>query len=441
MQFHVRFQSLRPHLNHLSRNSSCAFGFALGCLTLFWCGSPLGAQSVFGTTEAIGSAASASNTSPSGDSQAGGDTRSGMSASSIGASTSQAQAAPFHLGPVAIRPHLAYRYTHGDGVAAQPGRQYATALHEASPGFLAELGGTWSFDYTARQSWYSRPEFKDTLGHALQLQGTQMAGAWALALNQTYNLSETPLVETARQTRQENTSTQLKGVRLLGPRTQLAIDLSRRAQQAASLGDSTDWASMAWLNQQFEQHLSLGLGAGTSYVEISDRPDISSQRLMAQLTWQLSKKFSFNASGGIESRKDRATGTSSRSPNYSAQLGYQPFDHTRLSLSAGRSSSVSYFNNQLNDASQWSVSLNQRLLGKFQLSTTYNEQRSRFLAAVALLETSRSDTQKGFNVRLGVTLRTRGTVGVSYQRRTNDSSLEGYSLGSDQIGVDIGWRY
>lgn len=356
-------------------------------------------------------------------------------------SESVAQAAPYYIGPIALRPHLVYRYTHGDGVASQPGRQYATALHEASPGFLAELGGAWSFDYTAHQSWYSRSEFKDTLGHNLLLQGSQSVGTWGLAFSQTYSKSETPLIETARQTRQENASTQLKGARLLGPRTQLAIDLSRNAQKAASFGDSTDWASIIWLNQQFEQHLSLGLGAGTNYVDISSRPDFSSQRLMIQATWQLTKKFSLIASGGVESRKDRATGTNSRSPNYTAQLDYQPFDYTRLSLSAGRSSSVSYFNNQLNDASQWSVSLNQRLLGKFQLSTSYNEQRSRYLAAVALLETSRSDSQKGFSVRLGATLRTRGSVGVSYQRRTNDSSLEGYSLGSDQIGVDLGWRY
>ena len=358
-----------------------------------------------------------------------------------GPAATAAAAAPFSLGAVGLRPHLGYRYTHGDGVLAQPGRQVATTLHEVAPGLTAEMG-RWFFDYTARQSWYSRADFQDTLGHTLNLNGTQDLGAWGLGFSQSYSRAETPLVETARQTLQENATTQLQGVRPLGAKLGLALNLTQKYQSSGAPEKSCEWSSTAWLDRPFAPHLHLGVGAGAGYVDLAHRPDLSFSRLLARASWQPAPKFHLSAFGGVEGRHDRAPdAATARMPHYALQLGYEPFAHTRLSAEASRSAAVSYFRNQMNDATEWAVSLNQRLLGKFAFTASYHTQRSRFLARVPGLDAARRDTQRGLSLRLGVTLRTRGSVGVSYQRRTNASSLGDFGFGSDQIGVDLGWHY
>lgn len=397
------------------------------------------AESVFGQTPATAAASTtAQQGMPGAQKTAEGSGTPGNP--SGGPATSQP--APFTVGYVGLHPHVHYRYVHGDGVQSQPGRQFVTTLHEVSPGITAQLGSAWSLDYTATQSWYSRDEFKDTLGHDVNLNGGHVFQSWTFALSQSFSQNETPLLETASQTKQESASTKLAAAYLISPRTTTDLELTQRYQSATTLGDSFERMASGRLSHRLEQHLSVGLGLGAGYIDIEKRPGIGSTRVTVNLGWMPSARFSVQLLGGVESRNDRAPGVpTTRTPMYNGSVFYAPFEHTRLTAAAGRSSSVSFFNNQLNDSNNWNFGLQQRLLGKLQFSALYNIQRSRYLASLAGVDFGRRDSQKSLALRLGATLRTRGSVGLSYQRRVNDSSLAGYSLGSDQIGVDLGWVY
>src|SRR5581483_12304308 len=54
---------------------------------------------------------------------------------------------PFAVGPVNLRPHVAYRFLSGDGIPARS-NHVSSVIQEFSPGLLLGLGTHWTLDYT-----------------------------------------------------------------------------------------------------------------------------------------------------------------------------------------------------------------------------------------------------------------------------------------------------
>src|SRR6185295_14033381 len=75
------------------------------------------------------------------------------------------------VGPVAVRPHVFYRFSYGDGLASAGTNHSSSTIHELSPGVLLGLGDHWTLDYTPTLRFYSSKEFRDTLDHDVRLRG------------------------------------------------------------------------------------------------------------------------------------------------------------------------------------------------------------------------------------------------------------------------------
>jgi hypothetical protein len=357
-------------------------------------------------------------------------------------------------GPVALHPHLDYQFLYGNGIQSSPGQQQNTIVQQVSPGVLFNLGDHWTLDYTPTLSFYSSSSFQDTLDHSVQLGWGAAYGDWFFSGSQSYASSSEPLVETAAQTDQENYSTALNASYQFNDKISLDMGLNQNfnyvgnggspTNSPQNLANSRSWSTMDWLNYEFWPRLNAGLGAGVGYTIQDGSPDSLYEQYQGRVNWRAADKVSFQLSGGLQDQQYLSGGAGDLvTPTFGATIQYQPFEQTRLSLSASRSLSASYFENQVTEDTQITADLNQRLLRKLQLDVGGSYGTSKYVASVvgSSAPPDRNDTSYSFNARLTRSLLKRGTVSIFYQYSDNSSSQSGFAYTSSQVGIEIGYRY
>lgn len=360
----------------------------------------------------------------------------------LGSVSTSADPAPIQWGPLGVRPHLAYQYTYGDGIQSRPGHQVKSAVSEISPGLFFKVGDTFTVDYTATQTLYSERDLTDNLSHAANLAAGRAVGSWMLGFSQSYGLSSTPMVETGSQTKQETAATGLSAGWELSRKISLSLAVSRSAQYAGPLGTTIEWATNDSLNYALSSRLGLGFSFGAGYSDIRPGPNSTFRSLGGSANWSISDKLDASIDLGRQSRASRSSASASTTtPTYTCSLGYKPFKYTTLSVSGTRSSTISLFQHQIQDSESWRVGLQQRLLGKFMFNCSVGHNSGSYRPSVAVPTPSRADSGKSLSAGIGATILKRGNIGFSFQRTINGSSLSGFGFASNQIGVQLGYKF
>jgi len=420
-----------------AKNLAGVFWVQLLTLLVFASAVDLRAQPIIGS----GAVASSASTPPGGSRP--GDPTSTTS-SVPGAIGAQKDPAPFQWGVVEIRPKLSYRIVYGDGIQARPGNQQSSVIQTISPGLVIRVGDRWAIDYALNQTLYSQRDFSDTLDHAFGLKhnGALSLGSWEFQLQQNYAETSELLAETGSQTKQENVTTSLGTAHPISRYLSLTLGASQSLRFAGVLGKTFEWTTTDWLNYQQVKEFGAGVGYGAGYVDISKAPNSSFQRVLGRASWQLSPKTGLDFNGGLESRKSSAKGAAGKNDLiYNFSLHNAPFDYTKLSFSAGRTISISLFQNSVSDAKTMSLALNQRLLGKLQFSAQVEQQKTNFAPQGNSVAFARDDDKRSFSLGLSATFRKRGTIGVTYQHSTNKTNLAGFGFTSSQFGLQAAWAY
>ena len=365
---------------------------------------------------------------------------------------------PLQWGPVTLHPHLDYQFLYGNGIQSSPGQQQNTIVQQVSPGVLFNLGDHWTLDYTPTLYFYSSSSFKNTVDQSVQLGWGTAYGDWFFSGSQSFASSSDPNVETAAQTDQEIYSTAFNASYQFNDKISLDMGLSQNLNYVGNgasptnylqnLANSKEWSTMDWLNYQFWPRFNAGLGAGFGYTIQDGSPDSINEQYQARVNWRATDKVSFQLSGGVQDQQYLSGGASALvTPIFSATIQYQPFEQTRLSVSASRTVSPASFQNQTTESTGITGDLNQRLLGKLYLDLSGGYSTSQYVASASGLSTSRNDDVYSFNARLTYPLLKRGTVSVFYQYSDNSSSQSGFTSGSgfgytsNQVGLEIGYRY
>lgn len=353
-------------------------------------------------------------------------------------------------GPIAIRPHLQYRFTYGDGIEAGPGNQRETTIQAVTPGVLVDVGKHWNFDYTPTWTFYSNEVFRDTFGQTASLSGRYAFDDWTLGGMQSYESTYSTLIETGRQTHQEKYASSIFGAYKLGRRTSLDVSVSRSARYANAVTEAPEWttsdwlqySSTDWLRYYISPQLNVAIGITFGFADVSVGDDMKFNQPQAQITWQPTEKLSFSAQGGIESRTfESGNQNALDTPVYSASFGYQPVETTKLSLTASHSVSASYFANEITKGRGWSVGVEQRFVRRLYLDVSLSGNNSRYLATRALDTARRDDRYIAWNARLSTVFFGRTAVGLFYQTGRNSSDVETYEFTSNQIGFEASHRF
>jgi hypothetical protein len=359
---------------------------------------------------------------------------------------------PYQWGPVSFRPSISYSFSYATGVQSSPGTNSATIVQTVSPNFLFLIGRHWTLDYTPSWTFYSSREFKNTLNHAASLSWGTSYEDWVLGFSQSYNRSDTPLIETGAQTEQESYSTAINASYQFNTKISLDMGLSQNfnnignggnpANQLGNLENSKAWSTMEWLNYEFWPRLNAGIGAGGGYVNVDSGPDQAFEQVSGRVNWRATDKTSFQISAGFEDSQALIAGASDIiSPTFSASIQYQPFEQTKLSLNASRATGVSYFVGQNTESTSLTAGLNQRLLRKFYLGLSGEYSTTDYLASTSGASTGRTDESYSFNASLSRSLSKRATASVSYSYSNSRSSDSRFTFTSNQISVQVGYQF
>lgn len=351
--------------------------------------------------------------------------------------------APFQWGIVGVRPHAFYRLSSGDGIQSRPGRRSSTTMSALSAGLLFDIGQRWTADYTPTWTFYSNPVFSDTVDHAFSLNGQALFTDGSIRFSQSYEVSNSPRIETGRQTHEETADTSLAFNYRLGRKTRLELTLGQNLRYVEDAQNSYSWSMQNMYHYQISNRISLGAGFDLGYVDVTPGIDMTYTRPQVRIGWRPTNKLSLNVNAGAEQRRFKRSGSADlNSPTYGAAVYYQPVEWTTLSLAGNRGVSASYFANQVNDSTSWNIGLNQRLLQRINLNMSASRTNSRYIpTTTSVITIVREDTSYSYNVRLSTRFVERGTIGIFYQRTRNSSDVSVYTFNSDQMGIEVGYRF
>jgi hypothetical protein len=346
-------------------------------------------------------------------------------------------------GLLSLRPHVEYRFLYGDGIQSSPGQNVKTAVNEISPGILLGIGSHWTLDYTPTMTFYSSRQFNDTTGQNVILTGGTTYEDWVFGLSQSYAYSSQPLIETAAQTSQDEYITSATASYQISRQLSLALAVNQDFTFPENYTESRDWSTLDWLDYQFWPRFSAGLGAGVGYTDVSAGDDSMHGQLLGRVSWRATDKLSLQANGGVDDRHYFGGGSSDLvNPIGNISVQYQPFETTQITLGGRREIGVSLFANQITETTTAGASLNQRLLKKLHLTIGGGYQNVKYTATSSgAVAAGREDNYYYIGGRLGVAFLKRGTVAATYQYSDNSSNQKGYGYSSNQVGVELSFRY
>ncbi len=370
----------------------------------------------------------------------------------VGSSLSQATAlasgtrprtAPTALqwGPFDILPHADYRLTYGNGLNARPGVRENTFHHLISPGVTA-VAPHLRLDYTPSLNYYSSSKFKDTTDHRASLAAGITHGDWRFGLSHLFQTSSSPIIETATQTDRTIHSTGLSATYRYSEKLSFDLTASQQIQDSKGLNSSRSWSTMNWVDYHFTDTLFAGLGAGFGYVDVDLGSDMTYEQIQGRLGWRPGPKLSIFLNGGLEIRQFIDAPVEDRlNPLVGLTASYAPWQHTRFTADIDRSVESSLLANQITEATEVTLGVSQRLLGRLNFRLAGGIRSTEYQSTAAGLAVNRSDDYSFIRTSLGTSWLRRGTVSVFYQHGNNETGANGFSFTTDQYGLQIGYRF
>ncbi len=358
----------------------------------------------------------------------------------------QQEKPPFRWGPVTLRPHMFYRFLYADGLPSGGTNHTASAIQDISPGFLFGIGSHWTLDYVPTWRLYSSRQFRDTLDHDVRLTGWTAYEDWVFGLSQGFVSSSMPLVETGTQTDQKIYSTAIKASYRLNSKMSLDLTLDQNFMLSDGFQSSRQWSTLDWLNYQFWLRLDAAIGAGFGYVNVDTGSDMAYEQLQGRVSWRATDKISFRVHAGLEDRQFLSSAAGDLiNPVAGGAIQYQPFETTRISLSADRVVTtslltVSSSQTQVIESTDVNGVLNQRLLKRLYLDLGVGYHTGTFVASSAD-PAGRRDEFYSFNVRVYMSFLKRGTAAAFCQISDNSSTAAGSTFSTSQFGCELGYRF
>lgn len=349
---------------------------------------------------------------------------------------------PFQWGPFALSPDVQYQFTYGNGLLAAPGHPSTTATQTISTDFLLAAGNLWTVDYTPSWQFYSNPAFHDTVDQRAGLQGNTSYDDWNLGFSQGYSRTSEPLVETGRQTLDQDYTTGLNASYSGGGVFRVDLALSQSMQFSPIAPDTYQWTSPDWLHYDGIPQMDAAIGPEFGYTVETPGGDMEFVKPEAQLTWRATDQLDLNLVGGYEHEEFISSGGGSlNSPTMSATVDYVPWETTTLSALASRDIEPALAQDLLTRSTQFSLSLRQRLLGHFFFGATYSREKVDYVSTGFSLATLRGDRLDSIQLSLGTTLFNRCSVALQYSNSHNASSATGFGFSSFQYGFSIGYKF
>lgn len=348
-----------------------------------------------------------------------------------------------------LHPRFLYRLVYGTGLQSGPGQEESSFIHEVTPGMFLKLGKHWMLDYAPTLRFYTVKDMENTVNHNVILSGGASYRDWSFSLAQMYSSTSDPMVQTASQTDEQRYVTDLGAVWTLNDQLALQLGLNQSLryldQSAAITGlltDSKTWSTTDWLRYMWAPGLSTGIGVGLGYDDVSVGSDMMFEQALAQVSWRVQRRLTLSISGGGEFRQYLDSEASpSVNPILNANASYALFEHTQLNLGASHTTSPSYFESQTTETTQISAGIRQRVLGILEFTLDGGYRSYSYASTEASGAVLREDDGFFFTARVSRPIFKKGTVALMYSHSENSSSTGGYDYSSEQVALELGYKF
>lgn len=351
---------------------------------------------------------------------------------------------PFRWDQFVARPHADYQFVDATGLLAAPSNRVDTTIQEISPGILFNLGPHWALDYTLNLDLYSNTNFGTEVDNSVTLTGQTVYNDWVLGFLQSIDFSKSALIETAGQLSEQNYDTAVTGHHEDSQYISEDLAFYQSIQETGGgFENMRSWSTLDWLNYEPQSRFLIGIGPGLGYDNADYGPDSVFEELQARMNWRATDKLSFQLNGGAnETEFLGGQGNGDLfSPVYGAQIQYQPFSATQISLFANRTVAPSVLVGEYGETTALGASLTQRFFRQFYVSLGASYDNQKYVASSLDVSANRVDKYYSLTARLSHSFIERGTISIFYERDEDSSSAPGYSFNSNQFGAEVSYSF
>ena len=308
-------------------------------------------------------------------------------------------------------------------------------------------------DYLASAFLFADHSENNALQHVLRLEGQYRISRLTLTLSQIVQIMDGTDVQTidstggfdqqvnldvAGRTRFNIYTTHLNAAYYLTGKTFLSSGADYTRSDYRGLISSEVISGNLFLNYNYSPKLVVGVGGTAGYNQVdAPNPDQSFTQVNGRVSYQITGKMDFLASGGVEFRDFKGGGRDQYvSPVFEIGLNYAPFDGTKLSLTANRRTlNSAVLAGQNYAVTNFTMGVQQRVFGRLYLGLTGGYENADYFSTLAGIASTRDDDYYFIQPSIAVRVTRFWTVGAYYMHRENTSSFDAFSFHDNQVGL------
>jgi hypothetical protein len=334
----------------------------------------------------------------------------------------------------------------GDVGAYLPGavtlEQLRALLYSSTVDDVSKPRRFFALDYTPSFNVYTLHSVNDNTGQSAQFSGAYALTRLALGLDADFadeyvkDAGVGDLVQVYRY------DANLRSRYDLTDRTSLEINGIYNGYQYAQQGYQgyNDVKNEDWLNRQFADRLSLGVGLGVGFVFPEGSPDQTYQQLLARAVYRLTGKLYFSSALGVELREYGGGQSDTVKPIFNLAGTYEVREGTTLTLEAHRQDEPSFIAGQNVTDLGASMGARQRLFGRLYATAYLGYDNYEYATTAPGGSTSRTDSYFYGRLRFDYEFNRHVTGSLFYTYYGDHSSYVFYSYNDNVVGLQLTWR-
>ncbi|MCX6928132.1 MAG: hypothetical protein NT154_33715 [Verrucomicrobia bacterium] len=335
----------------------------------------------------------------------------------------------------------------GGGVGAYlPGsvtvEQLRNLLYYSLVEDVKKPGRFFAVDYTPSFNFYTDHSGYDNTGQSAKLSGGYAFSRLALGLDFDYDRAQVKNTGVGTLTQDSIYNARFHSRYDLTDRTSLEVNgqYYRLDYDDPIYQGYDEFKNEDWLNRQFADRLSLGVGLGVGFVFPNESANQTYEQLLARAVYRLSGKLYFSSALGVELREYDSGQADTVNPVVSLTGIYQVREGTTLRLEGHRRDDPSIYAGQNTTALGASIGASQLLFGRLSALAFLGYDNYKYNTTVPGSSTSRSDNYFFGRLQFDYKFNRHVTGSLFYTYYRDDSSYGFYSYDDNVVGLQVMWR-
>jgi len=299
-----------------------------------------------------------------------------------------------------------------------------------------------TLEYSPRFFLFTDQSRNNSIDHEALLSGQWRPGAWKFGLQQTYQNFSGALVDVGNRVDREIYGTALEATYELSPKTSFELDGYQTINDFERLISYNEWLVRGWMDYELTPLLKAGAGLSAGWVDVDEGANQTYQQALGRISYTLTELVTVRASAGGEIRQFQGDKDDRFNPVFALGATYKPLENTMLSLDAYRRSQASVvFQNQNYTTTGFSGNIRQVLFENYAVYLTGGYENSDYTSNTTGVAAPREDNY--FHVQVGADwqILDRGTLGIFYQFRNNNSTDPNHDFDNNQVGLNFAFRF